>query len=120
MLSLQIISQKSIDPLLKISPDLHPPVTGSYGTMVTIIPVITLGQIAYDYYRDKRSNYIIPAYEKAPYPSNMFVFSTSEWIWKKFEPIVRPIKNSRPVKWWSQRKLRKVQKEVANRKSASD
>lgn len=120
LLSLQIISQKSIDPLLKFSPDLDPPVTGSYGTMVTIIPVITLGQIAYDYYRDKRSNYIIPAYEKAPYPSNMFVFSTSEWIWKKFEPIVRPIKNSRPVKWWSQRKLRKVQKEVANRKSASD
>ena len=99
---------------------MSPPITGNFGTAVTIIPIITLGQITYDWIKDKRSNYFIPSNEHTPFPDNMFVFDLSEWIWKKSQPIVRPIMNSRPVKWWSQRKLRKVQKQAIKRKSASD
>ena len=120
VVSFQVISQQSIKPILQLLPDMSPPITGNFGTAVTIIPVITLGQITYDWIKDKRSNYFIPSNENTPFPNNMFVFDLSEWIWKKSQPIVRPIMNSRPVKWWSQRKLRKVQKQAIKRKSASD
>ena len=120
VVSFQVISQQSIKPILQLLPDMSPPITGNFGTAVTIIPIITLGQITYDWIKDKRSNYFIPSNEHTPFPDNMFVFDLSEWIWKKSQPIVRPIMNSRPVKWWSQRKLRKVQKQAIKRKSASD
>ncbi len=120
MVSLQVISQQSIKPILQLLPDMTPPIEGNFGTVVTVIPVITLGQIAYDWIKDKRSNYFMPTHENTPYPNNMFVFDLPEWMWKKSQPVVRPIMNSRPVKWWTQRQLRKVQKQAANQKSASD
>jgi hypothetical protein len=49
----------------------------------------------------------------------MFVFSFSEWAWKKSQPVMKPIMDSRPVKWWKNRKLRRIQKDAAKRKSAS-
>lgn len=120
LVSLQVISQGSIKPVLELLPDMSPPITGNFGTAVTIIPLVTLGQIAYDWYEDKRSYYFIPNHEHTPFPNNMFVFDFPEWIWKKSQAIIRPIMNSRPVKWWTQRKLREVQKKAAKRISASD
>ena len=119
IVTLQALITKSFKPFLSLTPDITPPIEGNYGTVVTIIPLFTLGRIAYDWYKDKRSNYFMPTHENDPYPNNMFVFSFPEWAWKKSQPVIKPIIESRPVKWWSNRKLRKVQKEAAKRKSAS-
>lgn len=116
----QIITKKSFSPVLQLIPDMKPPIQGNYGTVITILPVFTLGRIAYDWYKDKRSNYFVPSNEDNPFPQNMFVFSFSEWVWKKSQPIIQPIINSKIIKWWKGRKLRKVQKQAAKRKSASD
>jgi hypothetical protein len=116
----QMISTSSFSPAVKLLPDMTPPIQGNYGTVVTIIPVFTFGRIVYDWYKDKRSNYFLPSNENTPFPINMFVFSFPEWVWKKSQPIIKPIMNSRVIKWWKGRKLRKVQKEAAKRKSASD
>jgi len=62
---------------------------------------------------------MVPKYEKKPFPRNMFVFSLSEWMWKKSQPVIRPIMNSKPVKWWTNRKLRKIKKQATKRKSVS-
>ncbi|SVB85133.1 uncharacterized protein METZ01_LOCUS237987 [marine metagenome] len=94
--------------------------SGDYGTIITVVPIVTLGKVGYDWYKDKRSNYFLPKNENTPFPKNMFVFSFTEWFWKKSQPIISPIVNSRPVKWWTSRKLRKIQKQAAKRKSASD
>ena len=94
--------------------------SGDYGTIITVVPIVTLGKVGYDWYKDKRSNYFLPSNENTPFPINMFVFSFPEWVWKKSQPIIKPIMNSRVIKWWKGRKLRKVQKEAAKRKSASD
>ena len=94
--------------------------SGDYGTIITVVPIVTLGKVGYDWYKDKRSNYFLPSNENTPFPKNMFVFSFTEWFWKKSQPIISPIVNSRPVKWWKSRKLRKIQKQAAKRKSASD
>ena len=94
--------------------------SGDYGTIITVVPIVTLGKVGYDWYKDKRSNYFLPRNENTPFPKNMFVFSFTEWFWKKSQPIISPIVNSRPVKWWTSRKLRKIQKQAAKRKSASD
>ena len=94
--------------------------SGDYGTIITVVPIVTLGKVGYDWYKDLRSNYFIPKNKNDPFPRNMFVFSLPEWIWEKSQPIIKPIMNSRVIKWWKGRKLRKVQKEVAKRKSASD
>jgi len=94
--------------------------SGDYGTIITVVPIVTLGKVGYDWYKDKRSNYFLPSNENTPFPKNMFVFSFTEWFWKKSQPIISPIVNSRPVKWWTSRKLRKIQKQTAKRKSASD
>ena len=115
-----MLTTKSIKPVLELLPDIKPPIEGNYGIAVTVIPLFTLGQIGYDWYKDKRSNYFLPTHENKPYPNNMFVFSFTEWFWKKSQPIISPIMNSRPVKWWKSRKLRKIQKQAAKRKSASD
>lgn len=120
LVSLQVITQQSIKPIIQLLPDMSPPITGNFGTAVTVIPIFTLGQIAYDWYKDKRSNYFIPTHEETPFPKNMFVFNLPEWVWKKSQPVVRPIMNSRPMKWWTERKLRKVKKQATKRKSASD
>ncbi|MDG2398743.1 MAG: carboxypeptidase-like regulatory domain-containing protein [Candidatus Marinimicrobia bacterium] len=93
--------------------------SGDYGTIITVVPVVTLGKVGYDWYKDIRSNYFIPKNENDPFPRNMFVFSLSEWLWNKSQPIIKPIMNSRVIKWWKGRKLRKVQKEAAKRKSDS-
>ena len=74
-MSLQVISQGSIKPVLELLPDMSPPITGNFGTAVTIIPLVTLGQIAYDWYEDKRSYYFIPNHEHTPFPNNMFAVS---------------------------------------------
>ena len=120
LVTLQILTTRSIKPALKLLPDMKPPIEGNYGLAVTVIPLFTLGQIGYDWYKDKRSNYFLPTHENKPFPKNMFVFSFTEWFWKKSQPIISPIVNSRPVKWWTSRKLRKIQKQAAKRKSASD
>ena len=93
--------------------------SGDYGTIITVVPIVTLGKVGYDWYKDLRSNYFIPKNENDPFPRNMFVFSLPEWIWKKSQPVIRPIIKSRPVMWWKNRKLRKLQKQVAKRKSVS-
>ncbi|MDP7128006.1 MAG: hypothetical protein QGI00_10325, partial [Candidatus Marinimicrobia bacterium] len=93
--------------------------SGDYGTIITVVPIVTLGKVGYDWYKDKRSNYFLPSNENTPFPINMFVFSFPEWVWKKSQPIIKPIMNSRLIKWWKGRKLRKVQKKAAKRKSAS-
>jgi len=92
--------------------------SGDYGTIITVVPIVTLGKVGYDWYKDIRSNYFIPKNENDPFPRNMFVFSLPEWLWNKSQPIIKPIMNSRVIKWWKGRKLRKVQKEAAKRKSA--
>ena len=134
IVTFQMITTKSFKPIIELLPDMTPPIDGNYGTAITIIPLFTLGRIAYDWYKDKRSNYFIPINEGTPYSkfvweesqprtkstANMFVFSFSEWAWKKSQPIIKPIMNSPPVKWWQKRKLKKIQKEAAKRKSASD
>ena len=93
--------------------------SGDYGTIITMVPIVTLGKVGYDWYRDLRLNYFIPKNENDPFPQNMFVFSLPEWLWNKSQPIIKPIMNSRVIKWWKGRKLRKVQKEAAKRKSGS-
>ena len=93
--------------------------SGDYGTIITVVPIVTLGKVGYDWYKDIRSNYFIPKNEDDPFPRNMFVFSLPEWLWNKSQPIIKPIMNSRVIKWWKGRKLRKVQKEAAKRKSDS-
>ena len=93
--------------------------SGDYGTIITMVPIVTLGKVGYDWYRDLRLNYFIPKNENDPFPRNMFVFSLPEWLWNKSQPIIKPIMNSRVIKWWKGRKLRKVQKEAAKRKSGS-
>ena len=91
--------------------------SGDYGTIITAVPIVTFGKVGYDWYKDIRSNYFIPKNENDPFPRNMFVFSLPEWLWNKSQPIIKPIMNSRVIKWWKGRKLRKVQKEAAKRKS---
>ena len=93
--------------------------SGDYGTIITMVPIVTLGKVGYDWYKDIRSNYFIPKNENDPFPRNMFVFSLPEWLWNKSQPIIKPIMNSRVIKWWKGRQLRKVQKEAAKRKSGS-
>lgn len=93
--------------------------SGDYGTIITAVPIVTFGKVGYDWYKDIRSNYFIPKNENDPFPRNMFVFSLPEWLWNKSQPIIKPIMNSRVIKWWKGRKLRKVQKEAAKRKSGS-
>jgi len=93
--------------------------SGDYGTIITVVPIVTLGKVGYDWYKDKRSNYFLPSNENTPFPINMFVFSFPEWVWKESQPIIKPIMNSRLIKWWKGRELRKVQKKAAKRKSVS-
>jgi hypothetical protein len=135
IVTFQMLTTKSIKPILKLVPIKGLTGYGSnYGTAITIIPLFTFSSIAYDWYKDKRSNYFTPISEGTSFsewalkenqpiviaPTNMFVFSFSEWAWKKSQPIIKPIMNSPPVKWWAKRKLKNNNKESAKRKSVSD
>ncbi len=117
IMGIQMIQSKSFGPILKLySPDFSPirKETGQYYyPMITSLSLFAIGRITYDILKDRRTNYILPVYENDPFPKNMFVFSFPEWIWKKSQPIVRPIMNSKPVKWWKNRNLRKLQKQAA-------
>ena len=117
IMGIQMIQSKSFGPILKLySPDFSPirKETGQYYyPMITSLSFFAIGRITYDILKDRRTNYILPVYENDPFPKNMFVFSFPEWIWKKSQPIVRPIMNSKPVKWWKNRNLRKLQKQAA-------
>ena len=75
IVTLKALVTKSFKPYLSLAPDFTPPIEGNYGTVVTIIPLFTLGRITYDWYKDKRSNYFMPTHENDPYLKNMFVFS---------------------------------------------
>jgi len=41
----------------------------------------------------------------------------NEWAYKRAEPYVEPIMNSKPVKWWKNRKLRQLERKRAKRKN---
>ena len=85
--------------------------------MITSFSFITLGWIGYDWYIDRRSNYFTPKNERSPFPKEMFVFYLNEWAYKQAEPYLQPIMNSKPVKWWNNRKLRQLERKVAKRKN---
>jgi hypothetical protein len=122
VIALQMYQAKSFTPLSYYTPDFSPirRETGQYFyPAITTLSLCAIGWIAYDLYKDKRTNYMVPKYEKKPFPRNMFVFSLSEWMWKNSQPVIRPIMNSKPVKWWTNRKLRKIKKQATKRKSVS-
>ncbi|MEE8335588.1 MAG: hypothetical protein V3S48_04040 [Candidatus Neomarinimicrobiota bacterium] len=100
---LRMLREKSFTSVTSILP--HPIMkkTGSqYQSAILIFPLVTIGWMAYDYYTDKRSNYILPRYREEPFPKKMYVFSLPLWIGRKIAPVADPILNSKLVK-----KLRK-------------
>ena len=115
----QILKNKSFNPVKSYLPsfDIQKPSGKSYFPMITSFSFITLGWIGYDWYMDRRSNYFTPKDEKTPFPKEMFVFSLKEWTNEKAQPVIKPIMNSKPVKWWNDRKLRQLERKKAKRKN---
>ena len=115
----QILKNKSFTPIKSYLPsfNIQKPSGKSYFPMITSFSFITLGWIGYDWYMDRRSNYFTPKNERSPFPKEMFVFSLNEWAYKRAEPYVQPIMNSKPVKWWKNRKLRQLERKRAKRKN---
>ena len=115
----QILKNKSFNPIKSYLPsfNIKQPSGKSYFPMITSFSFITLGWIGYDWYMDRRSNYFTPKNERSPFPKEMFVFSLNEWAYKRAEPYVEPIMNSKPVKWWMNRKLRQLERKRAKRKN---
>ena len=115
----QILKNKSFNPIKSYLPsfNIKQPSGKSYFPMITSFSFITLGWIGYDWYMDRRSNYFTPKNERSPFPKEMFVFSLNEWAYKRAEPYVEPIMNSKPVKWWKNRKLRELERKRAKRKN---
>ena len=115
----QILKNKSFTPIKSYLPsfNIQKPSGKSYFPMITSFSFITLGWIGYDWYMDRRSNYFTPKNERSPFPKEMFVFSLNEWAYKRAEPYVQPIINSKPVKWWKNRKLRQLERKRAKRKN---
>ena len=115
----QILKNKSFNPIKSYLPsfNIKQPSGKSYFPMITSFSFITLGWIGYDWYMDRRSNYFTPKNERSPFPKEMFVFSLNEWAYKRAEPYVEPIMNSKPVKWWKNRKLRQLERKRAKRKN---
>ena len=115
----QILKNKSFTPIKSYLPsfNIKQPSGKSYFPMITSFSFITLGWIGYDWYMDRRSNYFTPKNERSPFPKEMFVFSLNEWAYKRAEPYVEPIMNSKPVKWWKNRKLRQLERKRAKRKN---
>ena len=115
----QILKNKSFNPIQSYLPsfNIKQPSGKSYFPMITSFSFITLGWIGYDWYMDRRSNYFTPKNERSPFPKEMFVFSLNEWAYKRAEPYVEPIMNSKPVKWWKNRKLRQLERKRAKRKN---
>ena len=58
--------------------------------------------------------------EQSLFPKRMFVFSFNEWAYKKAEPYIIPVLDSKPVKWWKDRKKRQAEKQRSKRKSVFD
>ena len=115
----QILKNKSFNPIKSYLPsfNIKQPSGKSYFPMITSFSFITLGWIGYDWYMDRRSNYFTPKNARSPFPKEMFVFSLNEWAYKRAEPYVEPIMNSKPVKWWKNRKLRQLERKRAKRKN---
>jgi len=123
IIGLQILQTKSFSPILKPylpSFNINKQSGKGYFPMITSFSIITLGWIGYDWYMDRRSNYFTPKDEQSLFPKTMFVFSFNEWAYKKGEPYILPILNSKPVKWWKDRKKRQAEKKRNKRKSLFD
>ena len=119
LVTFQAIVTTSFTPFMSLFPDVSPPIKGSYGTVITVLPLFPLGRVAYDLYKDKRANYFFSKFQDNLFPQDMFVFSFREWIGEKSQPIIQPIVNSKPVKWWQNKKLKKSKRQAAKRKSVS-
>ncbi len=94
-LGYRMINEKSFRPALSVLP--YPFVNPSgkqYQSMILTLPLLTLSWVTYDFYNDKRTNYILPQHQKSPFPKNMFVFSLSEWTMEKLNPVISPIADS--------------------------
>jgi len=119
MLAWQINKKRSFKVALDYLPNFSNTSTKgkNYYSVVTSFSFFTLGWIAYDWYKDRRSSYFTPSSESDPYPQNMFIFSPNEWVIDKIEPYYRPILESKAYAWWKDRKKRKMEKKKAKRKS---
>ena len=119
----QILRSKSFTPIIKPylpSFSINKSSGKKYFPMVTSFSLITLGWIGYDWYMDRRANYFTPKDEQSLFPKRMFVFSFNEWAYKKAEPYIIPVLDSKPVKWWKDRKKRQAEKQRSKRKSVFD
>ena len=123
IIGLEILSSKTFSPIIKPylpSFSVNKQSGEKYFPMVTSFSFITLGWIGYDWYMDRRANYFTPSDEQTLFPKTMFVFSFNEWAYKKSEPYILPILDSKPVKWWKNRKKRQADKNRSKRKSVFD
>ena len=123
IIGLEILSSGTLSPIIKPylpSFSMNKQSGKKYFPMVTSFSLITLGWIGYDWYMDRRANYFTPSDEQTLFPKSMFVFSFNEWAYKKAEPYILPVINSKPVKWWKDRKKRQAEKNRSKRKSVFD
>lgn len=120
--ALQIYQKKSFNPLLDYLPNFNPDKkTGSsFYPMITSFSIFTLGWVGYDWYMDRRSNYLTPKDEENPFPKSMFVFSGEEWLAIKMKPFANRIKETPQVQWWVKRKEEKKKRKRAKRKTLFD
>ena len=118
----QVLRKKSFKPPLSYLPNFSNPENkpSSYYSMITSFSFFTLGWVGYDWYMDRRSNYFTPKDELSPFPKNMFVFSTKEWIFNQAQPFIDPIYETKAWKWWEDRNKRKAERKRARRKSVFD
>ena len=118
----QVLSKKSFKPSLSYLPNFTNPdkKPNRYYSMITSFSFFTLAWVGYDWFMDRRSNYFTPKDELSPFPKNMFVFSTSEWVFNQSQPFIDPIYETRAWKWWNDRNKRKAERKRAKRKSVFD
>ena len=121
-LLLQTWRKKTGDPALSYLPNFGNPdkKPSNYYSMITSFSFFTLAWVGYDWYMDRRSNYFTPKDELTPFPKNMFVFSSKEWVWDQSEPFIEPLYDTRAWKWWKEREKRKKENRRAKRKSVFD
>jgi len=102
---LKMLREKSFTSATSILPNPVMKKTGNqYESLILLFPAVTIGWMAYDFYTDKRSNYILPRYQEEPFPHKMYLFSLPVWIAKKTAPVTDPIINSRLIKKFKNRK----------------